>query len=87
MTNIIMMKAVKALAPDLDFRIENGDIDTIQSLNGAAIPSKKDIEDKIKVIEADEITNAAHAVAAKEAAQAKLAALGLTTDDLKALGL
>ena len=26
-------------------------------------------------------------VAAKEAAQAKLAALGLTTDDLKALGL
>lgn len=27
------------------------------------------------------------AVSAKEAAQAKLAALGLTTDDLKALGL
>lgn len=30
---------------------------------------------------------AALAEAAKEAAQAKLAALGLTTDDLKALGL
>ena len=29
----------------------------------------------------------ADAVAAKEAAQAKLSALGLTTDDLKALGL
>jgi len=29
----------------------------------------------------------ANAIAAKEAAQAKLAALGLTTDDLKALGL
>jgi phosphopantetheinyl transferase (holo-ACP synthase) len=29
----------------------------------------------------------AEAEAAKEAAQAKLAALGLTTDDLKALGL
>ena len=29
----------------------------------------------------------AQAEAAKEAAQAKLAALGLTTDDLKALGL
>ena len=29
----------------------------------------------------------AAAVAAKEAAQAKLAALGLTTDDLRALGL
>jgi len=29
----------------------------------------------------------AEAIAAKEAAQAKLAILGLTTDDLKALGL
>jgi len=29
----------------------------------------------------------AKVIAAKEAAQAKLAALGLTTDDLKALGL
>jgi hypothetical protein len=29
----------------------------------------------------------AEAIAAKDAAQAKLAALGLTTDDLKALGL
>lgn len=29
----------------------------------------------------------AEKIAAKEAAQAKLAALGLTTDDLKALGL
>ena len=34
-------------------------------------------------IEADK----AEAVAKKEAAEAKLAALGLTTDDLKALGL
>lgn len=32
-------------------------------------------------------TAEAQAAAAKEAAQAKLAALGLTTDDLKALGL
>jgi hypothetical protein len=33
------------------------------------------------------VENAKKAVIAKEAAQAKLAALGLTTDDLKALGL
>lgn len=32
-------------------------------------------------------TKKAQEIAAKEAAQAKLAALGLTTDDLKALGL
>ena len=34
-----------------------------------------------------EVTAQAEAEAAKAAAQAKLAALGLTTDDLKALGL
>ena len=37
-------------------------------------------------LDATEAATAA-AFAAKEAAQAKLAALGLTTDDLKALGL
>jgi hypothetical protein len=38
-------------------------------------------------IDAAELAALAEAEAAKEAAQAKLAALGLTTDDLKALGL
>ena len=36
---------------------------------------------------AERLAEEAAAVSAKEAAQAKLAALGLTTDDLKALGL
>ena len=38
-------------------------------------------------IDAAELAALAKAAAAKEAATAKLAALGLTTDDLKALGL
>lgn len=48
---------------------------------------------ELKQLELDRATIAARfekeqeAVSAKEAAQAKLAALGLTTDDLKALGL
>jgi ABC-type iron transport system FetAB permease component len=36
---------------------------------------------------AEQLAAQADALAAKEAAQAKLAALGLTADDLKALGL
>jgi len=87
MNNRLIVKAVYALAPDLEFRVENDDIDTIESLNGGTIPSKKDIEEKIKDIEAEEIAAQAAKEAAKEAAQAKLAALGLTADDLKALGL
>lgn len=45
--------------------------------------------DKIIAIQLQEAQIAAknEAAAAKEAAQAKLAALGLTTEDLKALGL
>lgn len=49
--------------------------------------------DEIKVIESDKIQAekdraiALEKKAAKETAQAKLTALGLTTDDLKALGL
>jgi len=46
--------------------------------------------DYIEQEEAEKIAKAkeaADALAAKEAAQTKLAALGLTTDDLKALGL
>lgn len=40
-----------------------------------------------QVIDAEAAQAIANAQAAKEAAQAKLAALGLTVDDLKALGL
>ena len=40
-----------------------------------------------KATKAVEVAALAEAEAAKEAAQAKLAALGLTADDLKALGL
>jgi hypothetical protein len=40
-----------------------------------------------QAIDAAELAALAEAEATKEAAQAKLAALGLTADDLKALGL
>jgi len=48
-----------------------------------------ELADVEKAIEQEEIAKAlkASAVAKKAAAKAKLAALGLTTDDLKALGL
>jgi hypothetical protein len=85
MTNKLIIRAVQALAPDLDFRVENDDIDTIESLNGKDIPSKAAITAQIKIVEkelADEITNRE---AARSSALAKLAALGLTTEEISAI--
>ncbi len=68
---------------------------TVQEHNATTgeITVREMTEEEIEQFEADkaaiEAKRAAVAAAelAKEAAQAKLAALGLTTDDLKALGL
>jgi hypothetical protein len=74
-------KAIKKLKPTAEFSFNNDDYSTIHwdVLAGDA-PSQSEIDAAIKQIKADEL-------AAKAAAEAKLAALGLTTDDLKALGL
>lgn len=85
MTQQFITKAVHALAPDLEFRFENGDIDTLESLNGKEIPSKAAITAQIKIVEkeiADEITNRE---TAKASALAKLAALGLTSEEINAI--
>ena len=50
-------------------------------------PTEKELKDADKLWEQTKANAQAQADLAKEAAQAKLAALGLTTDDLKALGL
>jgi len=49
--------------------------------------TKKQFTDGFAQFDAYKAKQEADKLAAKEAAQAKLAALGLTTDDLKALGL
>ena len=74
-------KAIKKLKPTAEFSFNNDDYSTIHwdVLEGDA-PTKSEIEAAIKQIKADELS-------AKATAEAKLAALGLTTDDLKALGL
>jgi len=74
-------KAIKKLKPTAEFSFNNDDYATVHwdVLEGDA-PSKSEIDSAIKQIKADELTQ-------KQAAEAKFAALGLTTDDLKALGL
>lgn len=80
--------AIKLLKPTAEFSYTEEDYSTIKwdKLEGDA-PSQTEIDAAIKQVKANEATAEAKAVADKAAAQAKLAALGLTADDLKALGL
>ena len=78
MSNQLTVKAIQALAPNLDFRLEDGNIDTLESLNGAALPTKADILAKVEVVKAEIAAD----VAAKEIARtALLAKLGITADE------
>lgn len=81
-------KAILKLRPNSEFRFENNDYATIEwfVLNGDA-PTQAEIDDAIEQVKIDEVIEAEARAQAKAAAEAKLAALGLTTEDLKALGL
>jgi hypothetical protein len=56
-------------------------------LSDGAAPTLEEIVAEIFLLPAKKAEKEAEVLAAKAAAEAKLAALGLTTDDLKALGL
>ncbi len=83
-----LAKAIKKLKPTAEWSFSNNDYSTINwiVLDGKA-PTQKEIDDAIKQIQQEEIVKAEAQAAAKAAAQAKLAALGLTVEDLTALGL
>jgi len=80
--------AIWLLKPNAQFSMINNDYSTINwiVLEGDA-PTQAEIEAAIETVKEQEAQSEADKAAAKAAAEAKLAALGLTTDDLKALGL
>jgi multidrug efflux pump subunit AcrA (membrane-fusion protein) len=70
----------------IEHNVETGEIATIELTANEIAELEK--EEAIRVAKEKEMASIESAKAsAKEAAQAKLAALGLSTDDLKALGL
>jgi hypothetical protein len=66
-----------------DFVIRSNDGQTFTNADF----TKSELEEAKAKLQAEKAELEAAALAAKETAQAKLAALGLTADDLKALGL
>jgi len=83
-----LQKAICKLRPTAEFSFTDNDYSTIKwdVLDGDA-PTQKEIDAAIKEVKADELAEAQAKAQAKAAAESKLAALGLTTDDLRALGL
>jgi hypothetical protein len=74
------------LIPTGGWSIQGDDFDTVNFIEATPI-TKKQFEDGFAAFDAWKTQQNSAQAAAKDAAQAKLAALGLTTDDLKALGL
>ena len=83
-----LSKAIKLLKPTAEFSYSDNDYSTIKwdILEGEA-PTQEEIDIAIEEVKAIEANEAEAKAQSKAAAQAKLAALGLTTEDLQALGL
>ncbi len=85
--SICYSEVLSEMYAGLEWSMSNEDYSTLVWLSDTPKPTQKDLDDK--KITAQDAINARHAksIADKAAAEAKLAALGLTADDLKALGL
>jgi hypothetical protein len=83
-----LSKAILLLKPTAQFSFSNDDYSTIKwdVLEGKA-PTQAQIDEAIEQVKANEAQAIINKANAKAAAQAKLEALGLTVEDLQALGL
>ena len=88
MRDLSLVKAIQKLRPTAEFSFTDNDYSTIKwdVLDGDA-PTQAEIDEAIEQVKAEEAQTEATKAQAKAAAESKLAALGLTTDDLRALGL
>ena len=88
MRDLSLVKAIQKLRPTAEFTYTDNDYSTINwiKIEGNA-PTQAEIDEAIKQVKAEEAQTEATKAQAKAAAEGKLAALGLTTYDLRALGL
>ena len=83
-----LVKAIHKLKPGSQFSFVDDDYTTIKwDLLEGNKPTESEINAAIEQVKADEAQAKLDRAAKKSAAEAKLLALGLDADDLKALGL
>ena len=80
--------AIQKLKPDSEYKFHEQDYSSIEwfKLEGEA-PTQAEIDAAIEQVKADEAQAEIDKAAKKATAEAKLVALGLDLDDLRALGL
>ena len=79
------VKAIKFIAPNAQFNLIGDELEWLDE--NESKPTEAQIKAGWIAFEKAQATNAEAKAAAKAAAQSKLAALGLTVEDLTALGL
>jgi len=78
--------AIKFLYPDSEFSMINDDVTKITWVGQAhPVPSAEELQNAIAAMEAAEAAKVTELAANKESARAKLAALGLTGEEIAAL--
>lgn len=87
MTHDKIKKAIRNLKPNAEWTLTGDDYADLVWLSKDTKPTLVEIEAEIALLPAKEAAVKADVEAAKASAEAKLAALGLTKSDLKALGL
>jgi hypothetical protein len=82
----MIFRAIASLRPGTEFTMNNDDIKTIVwHTEGVTTPTKKQIDDEIKRLEAAEVAEVQAKEAAKASAIAKLEALGLNLAEAQAI--
>ena len=79
------VNAIQFIRPNAEFVLTGDELEWLDTKQTK--PTDSEIESALIGYEAKVEADKAEAIAKKESAQAKLAALGLTADDLMALGL
>jgi DNA-binding NarL/FixJ family response regulator len=79
---MMLTRALSALRPGVEFTFNNEDLSTIKwSVEGTTTPTQAEVNAKIVELEAVDTAK----VTARQSALAKLAALGLTAEEIAAL--
>ena len=78
-------EAILKINPDAEFSVNANDIDQITWLNGTTPIDKSEIEAMIPIVKQELKDAEANRIAKKESAKAKLLALGLDEEEIKAI--
>ena len=83
---MIIVQALRSLRPGAEFTMNDEDLSTIVwYTEGVKTPTKKEVADEIKRLQAAEAKAIADKAAAKASAIAKLEALGLNLEEAQAI--